>query len=269
MNHQEFDERIHRRWNRRRSERGRIWVGIFLLIAGGLFLARAGGVLFPGWFFTWPVLLIGIGLFSGFRHGFRGIGWLFPLAVGAVFLADNLSTDINLRPYLWPIILITAGAFILFRPRRSRGFFPCNGQGPRSGNNANEADGEVLSSTENNYQPAANDRNNVIDATAVFAGVKKNMISKQFRGGDVTTFMGGAEINLTQADFEGRAVIDCFNMFGGTKLIIPPDWEVQSDVVAIFGGVDDKRPPQTTVASNKVLYLDGTCLFGGLEIKSF
>jgi predicted membrane protein len=81
--------------------------------------------------------------------------------------------------------------------------------------------------------------------------------------------MGGAEINLTQADFDGRIIIDCFNMFGGTKLIVPADWEVQSGVVTIFGGIEDKRPPSTTVNPNKLVYIDGTCIFGGVEIKSF
>ena len=95
------------------------------------------------------------------------------------------------------------------------------------------------------------------------------MLSKNFKGGDVVAFMGGTEINLTQADFNGRVMIDTFNMFGGTKLIIPADWEVQSDIVAIFGGVDDKRPPATNAVPNKVLHLDGTCIFGGLEIKSY
>jgi len=279
MDKQDFETRIEERWGRRgrrvRSERGRVWGGLFMLIVGTVLLLKVSGtVLFPGWLFTWPVLLIVIGLFSGVRHRFRGIGWLFPLAIGVVFLADNLSPDMRLRPYLWPSLLIVAGFFVIFRPRNRR----CRaGEGPddnNSGNQRNFSNEAVVvpneSQTPNNdWRGATHDRNDTIDATAVFGGVKKNVLSKTFRGGDVTTFMGGAEINLTQADFKGKAIIDCFNMFGGTKLIIPPDWEVQSDVVAIFGGVDDKRPPATASAPAKVLYLDGTCIFGGLEIKSY
>lgn len=268
MDKQEFEKRVEERWGRRgkRSERGRIWVGLFLLVIGGLFLARASGVFFPGWFFSWPVLLMGIGLFSGVRHGFRGIGWLFPIAIGGIFLADRLSPDINLRPYLWPIILIAAGVFVIFRPKGRH----CRRGGGRDDNSFQEESANSnMDATTDQWQQAMSDRNDVIDVTAIFGGVKKNFLSKTFRGGDVTTFMGGAEINLTQADFTGKVMIDCFNMFGGTKLIIPPDWEVQSDIVAIFGGVDDKRPPATNALPNKVLYLDGTCLFGGLEIKSY
>lgn len=277
MDKEEFERRIEERWGRKgrriRNERGRVWGGLFMLIIGTVLLLKVSGtILFPAWVFTWPVLLIVIGLFSGVRHRFRGIGWLFPLAIGVIFLADNLSPDMRLRPYLWPILLIAAGLFVIFRPKNR-----CRRGGPDDNDFESQKtfdDKAVIVPHEeekqsSDWRQATTDRNDVIDATAVFGGVKKNILSKTFKGGDVTTFMGGAEINLSQADFNGKAVIDCFNMFGGTKLIIPPDWEVQSDVVAIFGGVDDKRPPATTSAPAKVLYLDGTCIFGGLEIKSY
>ena len=116
----------------------------------------------------------------------------------------------------------------------------------------------------------AADRNDIIDATAVFGGVKKIILSKNFKGGDITNFMGGSEINLTQADFNGRVKIDATNIFGGTKLIVPAHWDVQSEVVAVFGGVDDKRRfIGVQPDPNKVLILDGTCLFGGIEINSY
>lgn len=244
-----------------------------MLIVGAVLLLKvSGAVLFPGWFFTWPVLLIAIGLFSGIKHRFRRIGWLIPVVIGGVFLLDELSPALTFRPYVWPVLLIGAGLFIIFRPKNRR----CGrGEGPDDNleGERNFTQGEPAvpfqANTNDDRINATTDRNDTIDATAVFGGVKKNVLSKNFKGGDVTTFMGGAEINLTQADFNGRAVIDCFNMFGGTKLIVPPDWEVQSDMMAIFGGIDDKRPPAAAAGSGKVLYLDGTCLFGGLEIKSY
>lgn len=255
-----MDRRLER-YHRRREHGGR-WLGVFLLIMGGLFLAKASGVFFPAWFFTWPVLLIGFGLFSGFRHGFRGVGWLIPILIGGLFLADRMSPDLQLRPYIWPIALIVAGLLFLFRPKRPHRNFDDSDRGDMPG----FAPPEPPQRPE--WQPAANDGNDVVDATAIFGGLKKNVLSKNFKGGDVTTFMGGAEINLMQADFNGRVMLDCFNMFGGTKLIIPADWQIQSGLVTIFGGIEDKRHP-SQVNSGKVLYLDGTCIFGGIEIKSY
>ena len=272
MNEQDFKNRIEERWERHRRNRnkGRVWMGAFLLIIGGLLLAKASGVIFPAWFFTWPMLLIAIGLVSGIRHGFRGFGWLIPIGIGGMFLADRLSPDIHLRPYLWPIVLIALGLFIIFRPR-NRWCRRYPGDTTTSVDTKADMAETTPATTEekSRWEQAASDRNDSIDATAVFGGVKKNILNKNFKGGDVTTFMGGAEINLMQADFNNKIKLDCFNMFGGTKLIIPPDWDVQSDVVTIFGGIEDKRPPASNTNTDKVLYLDGTCIFGGIEIRSY
>ena len=82
--------------------------------------------------------------------------------------------------------------------------------------------------------------------------------------------MGVSEIDLTQADFTGRIRMDVTNIFGGTKLIVPPTWDIENDITAIFGGVDDKRKIHgVNMDANKVLVLDGTCMFGGIEIRSY
>ena len=265
MKEQRFDrrmEQIEKRWQHR-NPNGRRWVGVFLLIVGSLFLARASGVQFPSWFFTWPMLLIGFGVLSGIRHNFHGIGWAFPILIGGFFLLDKLSPELRMRPYIWPLALIALGMVFLFRPKKKT--WP-------DGDTELAGDATTLPAASSGEEPEWNqpfgDRSDVIDATAIFGGVKKNVLSKTFKGGDVTTFMGGAEIDLTKADWNGKVMIDCFNMFGGTKLIVPPDWDVQTGVVAIFGGIEDKRPP-ASVNPNKVLFLDGTCIFGGVEIKSF
>ncbi|TCJ18617.1 hypothetical protein EPD60_03705 [Flaviaesturariibacter flavus] len=265
-----FEEKMGRmeeRWERRRARmhngRGRVWTGMFLLIVGGLLLARQAGAPLPSWLFTWPVLLIGIGLWIGVRHRFRGFGWAIPLLIGAVYLFDIIDDTVNLRPYAGPLVLILLGLFFIFRSRRRH---RPDGDDPMNATN--------LPATTPGDHPGTTtdlpaDRSDRLDVTAVFGGIKKNMISKTFRGGEIVTFMGGAEINLAQADFEGRVLIDCTNVFGGTKLILPPDWEVQSELVAVFGGVDDKRPPAVNPAPNKIVVLDGTCVFGGVEIRSY
>jgi predicted membrane protein len=260
---EEKARRIEERWERRARHRGydhrggRAWTGLFLLLIGGLLLARQAGVYFPAWVFTWPMFLVGLGLLIGVRHRFRGFGWAIPLMIGGIYLAEMISAHTSLRQYIWPVVLIILGLYFVFRPRR-RSWDKDKYTLPNA-NNAVPQESETFE----------DDRADRLDVTAVFGGVKKNILTKTFRGGEIMTFMGGAEINLAQADFEGRIKIDCTNIFGGTKLIIPPDWEIQSDIVAIFGGVDDKRPPASDPAHNKIIVLDGTCLFGGVEIRSY
>jgi len=118
----------------------------------------------------------------------------------------------------------------------------------------------------------ANDKStdNVLDIAAVFGSVKKTVMSKQFRGGEVVAVFGGAHVNLLHADMEGPVVIEVVNIFGGTTLLVPNNWEIKSEAVAIFGGVEDKRSiPHIPQVPDKTLILQGFSMFGGLEIKSY
>jgi hypothetical protein len=110
-----------------------------------------------------------------------------------------------------------------------------------------------------------------LDVSAVFGTVTRNVISKNFKGGEVNAVFGGAEINLSQADFEGVVELELNQVFGGTKLIVPANWKIHSEQSAVFGGIEDKRPvqPVSSVAENKVLKLKGDCVFGGIEIRSY
>ena len=96
------------------------------------------------------------------------------------------------------------------------------------------------------------------------------LFSKNFQGGDLINIFGGSELDLIQADFNGTATIDLITIFGGTKLLVPSNWNVKSEAVTIFGGMDDKRKMQVTQeASGKTLLIRGTVIFGGIEIKSY
>jgi predicted membrane protein len=245
--------------NDKRNER--FSSGVVLLLIGSVLLARQLGAPLPDWLFTWPMILIAVGLFVGIKLRFRNPGWMIPTLIGLVFLADQVLPGTNLKPFLFPIIIMAMGILFIFRPRTNR-FRPSHAHWNRERFNRIESNPEV--------NDAVADPSDFIDTTSIFGGIKKIVLSKNFKGGDITNFMGGSEINLTQADFKGRVRIDTTNIFGGTKLIVPAHWDVQSQVVAVFGGVDDKRKPNgVTPDPDKVVVLDGTCLFGGIEINSY
>src|SRR6187431_3216637 len=108
MNEEKFKNEVEERWggDHRNRRHGRVWTGLLLLIIGGLLLLKiANPFLFPNWFFTWPVFLIAIGLFSGLRHGFRGPFWLIMLVIGGIFLAGDLNPTMHMERFIWPVIL--------------------------------------------------------------------------------------------------------------------------------------------------------------------
>ena len=270
MNEQELKNRVEQRWegDPKMRSRGRVLTGVFLFFIGILLLFKTANLIwFPRWFFSWPMIFIAVGIFSGLKHGFRGGVWLVFLMIGGLFLANEIDPSLHLERYIWPILLISIGIGFILRPRhrnwrRWRGDHYNSEWKPGS---------DVAGNTERiGTMHGDFDRRDFIDITAVFGGVKKNVLTKNFKGGDITSFMGGSEIDLSQSDFTGRIVIDVTNIFGGTKMIVPPTWDVQNDITAIFGGVDDKRQISgVTLDPNKVLVLDGTCMFGGIEIRSF
>ncbi len=244
------------------QQNSRVWTGILLVAVGAVLFAVKAGVDVPRWLYSWETFLIGIGIVVGIRHKFRNPGAFIMIFVGAAFLADEYLADMNLHAYIWPAAIILLGLFFILRPKatlKTKKQWPqtyeATGTGWQSGFQP-ELTGAIVSGED------------VLDVTAVFGGVKKKLISKTFRGGDITAFMGGAEIDLMSADIQGTAVLDVSAVFGGVKLIIPADWKVQNSATAVFGGIEDKRITPSAF-SNKVLVIDGAAVFGGIELKSY
>lgn len=247
----------------RDSGNSHIWTGIFIVLIGVAALVKVTNPDLPAWIFTWKMFLVVLGLFIGLKHRFRGVAWFILMLVGGAFLVTDIYPDISIRQYIWPVAIIAVGALIIFRPgRKCRGDYSneeFNKKATDSGLNDARTPDESFDSKED-----------FIDATSVFGGVKKNIISKNFKGGDLVSIFGGTELDLTRADFKGTAVLELTTIFGGTKLVVPSDWTVRSEAVTIFGGLEDKRNlHNVTNDPDKLLVLRGTVIFGGTEIKSF
>ena len=238
-----------------------IWTGVFILLIGVAALLKASFLGFPEWLFSWQVLLIALGVFIGLRHRFKGVAWFILIIIGGVFLINDLYPEITFRRYMWPLALIALGMFFILRPR---GRFRSHWHETRR-KGIYEGKFTLDSCEENQFT-----EDDFVDATSIFGGTKKNILSKNFKGGDIVNVFGGTELNLTQADVNGTAVLELTTIFGGTKLIVPSNWSVKAEAVTIFGGIEDKRqlPPNNEIP-DKVLILKGTVIFGGIDIKSF
>ena len=253
-------------------KRGKVIGGIFVVIAGCLLLARELGAELPYWLFSWKTFLIAMGLFVGFKHGFKNFAWVFFILVGGAFLIADLYPELAIKHLLWPVMLIFAGLFIIFKPRHRHR--RCRNR--MRHRHSRFRDRRYWDQYRAEYETASpfteTDSEDIIDGVAVMSGIKKKVISKQFKGGDITVIFGGGELDFTQADIKEKATLEVTQVFGGTKLLVPANWEIKSETVSIFGSIEDKRLTRpTTLANelNKVLILRGTTIFGGIEIKSF
>ncbi len=240
-----------------------IWTGIFILLIGVAFLLKATVTDIPNWVFTWQMLLIALGLFLGIKQVIRGGSLFAPLIlmlVGGAFLAPEIDPDISIRRYIWPIVLIVLGLYFIGRNLRMRSG---NDDEKKNPTNSGIEDATVVDETHDTKE-------DFIHSTSIFGGTKKNVISKNFKGGDLVSVFGGTEVDLTRADFTGTASLELTTIFGGTKLIVPSHWEVKSEAAVIFGGIEDKRSVTASPEGTpKRLLLTGTILFGGIDIKSY
>jgi hypothetical protein len=248
-------ERPHYNRNESRgSVSGRVFGGLIVLGVGLVLLAQAAGAELPYWLTRWPMIMIVVGLYVGVRHSFRSPGWIVLILIGTIFLINDLDPTLNFKQFIWPSIVIIIGLALIFRPRKKfKGFGGKNWENPMHSN-------ETITEDDS------------LDSVTIFGGVKKNIFSKNFRGGELVTIFGGTELNFTQADMQHKIELDITQIFGGAKLIVPPHWRIQSeDIVSIFGGIEDKRAilPNANYDENKVLILKGTNIFGGIDIKSF
>jgi hypothetical protein len=318
---------------------GRIWAGLFLVLVGAVLVLDQMGFPLPDWLFSWHAFLIALGLFIGFRHGFRGGFWVILILVGVAFEFQDYYPTFELHRFILPGVLILVGILFVLNPRGRHynhwqdkewkanwkaqwkndkwarkysyrvGSNPNQsnpnqygpgtsnpgpagptvnpggadpGAGPNGGNpnggNPNAGNpnpgpgpspGPNMGSTTTGAGYRGYTSEDYLDTTAFFGGVHKKIVSKNFKGGDIVTIMGGTELDLTQADFTGMIKLDVVQIMGATKIIVPAHWEVRTEVTAIFAGFEDKRQLPTVNNPEKVLLIDGTSLMGGIELRNY
>lgn len=228
------------------SSNGRVLAGVILLGIGMVLFARELGVEMPYWLFRWEMFLIVLGLFLGAKNSFKTSGWIIPLLIGSFFLLDDLIIDIRLKDFFWPSVILLAGAAMIISPLKGK-----------------------LWNKKNNDLLVSDLSDDYVDTTSIFGGIKKTILTKDLKGGQIFNVFGGIEIDLTQSDINGVVILDITQIFGGTKLILPAHWEVKTEITAIIGGVEDKRKNLSAlnIAEGKTLILRGTSIFSGIDIK--
>jgi predicted membrane protein len=257
----------------REPRKNRTLGGLILMGIGIAFLIRQIDFFFiPYWLFSFPTLLILVGLYFGAKHNFRNGIWIVFVIWGGFWLMDDIFPFHHFGNAIVPLIIIVIGMRMIMN--RNRPWDKERWKKEWSWRVGSNTEGPVADyTTINPNQPGSfgpgvyNDDH--LDATSIFSGVKKKILSKDFKGGEITNFFGGCDVDFTSADINGRVMIDVTQVFGGIKLIVPPHWHVTSDMVNLFAGFDDKRMQKSDYGSDKILVLKGTSIFAGVEIRSY
>ncbi|MBB3167637.1 LiaF transmembrane domain-containing protein [Simiduia aestuariiviva] len=222
---------------------------------------------------NWPVLLIIAGAVQlyGRRekegtetrcrqylpHTLIGLGVLFQLANWHIL-------NFSISALIIPIILLIAGINLIRQKASS---------GPK-GDSDTSTIGIVIDGELDQEQPGTTSEqpgDTKIDVFTILGGGNFSTRSKRLTGGSVIAILGGAEVDIREADSKNGAIeIDVLAFMGGAEIKVPAHFNVTVKVLPMLGGVTNK----TTCLADKLgmpekhLVITGMVLLGGLEITN-
>jgi len=119
----------------------------------------------------------------------------------------------------------------------------------------------------NTQASAADNSEDYINSIAIFGGIQKTIISKDFKGGKVSTIFGETVLDFTYADIKGLAVLEISQAFGKTVVIVPCNWRIETDQTLLLATEEDKRNCDfKNIDADKVLIITGGSLFAVVTI---
>jgi hypothetical protein len=102
---------------------------------------------------------------------------------------------------------------------------------------------------------------------ALIGATKRTLRLADLRGGYITAVMGGVELDLRQCRIGASpAVLDVVAVWGGIDLKLPPEWRVEGKVVPLMGGFEDKTQPLVGAEDAPRLVIRGYAVMGAVLI---
>ena len=218
-----------------------LW-GIVLIAAGvvlalNVFNITDIDIFFDGWWTLFIIVPCAIGLFTEREK----TGNIIGIVIGVFLLLccqDILSFSV-LWKLLVPAIIVIVGLKLVLT-----GLF---------GSKANEIMKKLRLEGK---EPKA--------GCATFSECNINYDGEVFEGAELTAVFGGVKCDLRNAIIQKDCAIQVSAIFGGIDIFVPAGINVKVNSNSIFGGVSNK----TAVHQNApTIYVCGTCMFGGVDIK--
>ena len=218
-----------------------IW-GLALLAVSAVLILNAFEItsieiFFDGWWTLFIIVPSLVGLFSSHEKTANIVG----LLVGTFLLlaCQNIIDFDIIWKLIAPVIIAVIGIKMIF-----------------GGNGKNR---ECIKSIEANGD-------DIKKGFAAFSGQDINFDNEVFNGAELTAVFGGVKLDLRNAVFESDTVINACCIFGGADIFLPDNVNVKIKSNSIFGGMDNKKH-QNSKDNQYTVYLNGTCIFGGVDVK--
>ena len=220
-----------------------LW-GIALITVGVIFALNAFGItdielFFDGWWTLFIIVPCCIGIFSEREKTGNIIGLL--IGVFLLLCCQNVVGFDMLWKIAVPAIIVIIGLKLIF--------------GAVFGDKATK----LLESSKQSGE-------DIKIGCATFSGQDMSFNGEQFSGAELTAVFGGVKCDLRNAVIEKDCAVTATAVFGGIDILVPDNVNVKINSNSIFGGVSDKNH-RPTVQGAVTVYINATCMFGGVEIK--
>ena len=225
---------------------GAILFGLILIAIGVLVLLANMNILpfdldLGHW---WPLILVVLGVVHLWNNrNIFDFSGLFLILLGVVFLMATLGTICwsDIWRY-WPALLILLGISIIFK--RHPVALPGSGRGSTPSSETSVSINNILS------------------------GSDRRINSQEFKGGDISTILGGTKLDLLEAKLApGEWLLTVSTVLGGVDILVPRDWQIEVHPTSLLGGIDD-HTRQTPQAGGGKLVIKASALLGGIDIKN-
>jgi predicted membrane protein len=243
-------------------------LGVIVAAIGTLFTLDNLGVLEARDVFRyWPLalMILGVALVMSARTSARGFTGVLWILVGGVLLGRQLGLFRVGIGDLWPLVLVALGGFIVWQAfQRQLPAAKTRGDVWSAGIDVERPAPTVTPPTPPRTAPSGS----TIAGFAFMGEFKRKINLGDFRGGHLTAFMGGCNIDLRGATpVNGQAIIDVFALMGGIEIKVPNSWDVVNEVFPFMGGIEDKTT-RPTGGSPPRLILRGFVMMGGVTIQN-
>lgn len=219
-----------------------LW-GLGFIIVGILVLVNALGILeinvfFKGWWTLFIIIPCFVNIFKDNDKTASIIGTVFGILL-LLAVRDVINFDL-LWKILLPLVLIIIGLSLIFKDKVS-----------------DKVKDEIKKLNKNSKD----------EYTATFSGQDLNFDDEEFKGCELNAIFGGIKCDIKNAKLKDDVVINASSIFGGITLYVPKDVNVKVVSNSIFGGVSGNYNKNKNDKKGKTIYVNATCLFGGVEIK--
>ncbi|MFB6073811.1 MAG: LiaI-LiaF-like domain-containing protein [Haloarculaceae archaeon] len=218
------------------SRRSRWLLGGLLVVVGVVLLGDNVGLYDFGSLWTYlPSLLILWGLWSLVEHRLRKLFWpLLLVLTGVLWQLVELGRLTEAEAWsFWPAVLVLLGLSIVLG-RRNRRAVSVRG------------DSFELVSVTTSVDRAPGAGAHEGEATAVFGSVTADL----------------------RRDVAPPVEMDALAVFGDVTVRVPPEWDVATDTVGIFGHTTDERDDRPPRKETPDLVLSGVAVFGDVRVTT-